>query len=116
MLQFNFNRLFKAKGIDKPTSYLIRNGYSDNFATKVVHNNFRRLNLDDVERLCELLSCTPNDMLQWIPDKDADLTTHPLAPILHTEKVMDLSRTLNSVPFSKLLEIEKIIQSEVNKE
>ena len=116
MLHFNFTRLFKARGITKPTAYMIRQGFSDKFASKVVHNNFRKLNLDDVQRLCELFLCTPNDMLEWVPGTDkTDSATHPLASLIRNEKVMDLSRTLNSVSLEKLLEIEKLIQSHIDK-
>jgi DNA-binding Xre family transcriptional regulator len=116
MLQFNFTRLFNARGISKPTTYMIHQGFSDKFATRVVHNNFRKLNLDDVQRLCEIFICTPNDLLEWRPTKDiANASTHPLASLIRTEKIMDLTRTLNSIPLEKLLEIEKIIQSEIDK-
>jgi DNA-binding Xre family transcriptional regulator len=117
MLHFNFTRIFKAKGIEKPASYLVHHGFSDNFASNVVNNRYRNLRLDDLQRLCELLNCTPNDLLQWIPDRsNSDTANHPLAPLLRTDKIMDLTRTLHSVPFTKLLEIEKLIQGEINKE
>ena len=116
MLYFNFTRLFKAKGINTPAKFLVQHGFSDKFATRVVRNDFRRLNLDDIQRLCELFLCTPNDLLEWRPSTDIENpSTHPLAPLIHTEKVMDLTRTLNSVPLEKLLEIEKLIQSEIDK-
>jgi len=55
--------------------------------------------------------------MQWVPDKSIDdPSTHPLAPLMRSEKVLDLTRTLNSVPFDKLLEIEKLIQTEINKD
>jgi len=117
MLHFNFTRLFRAKGIHTPSKYLVQHGFSDKFATRVVRNDFRKLNIDDVEKLCEIFLCTPNDLLQWVPDsKTSDPSTHPLAPLMRDEKVMDLTRTLNSVPFERLLEIEKLIQEEVNKD
>jgi hypothetical protein len=116
MLYFSFTRIFKAKGIDKPFSYLVNHGFSGNFATAVVSNRYRRLALDDVERLCELFLCTPNDLMQWIPSKkDVDIVSHPLASLYRVEKVMDLTRTLNEVPLDKLLEIEKIIKAEIDK-
>lgn len=68
MLTFNFNRIFKDRGIDKPFSYLVKAGYSDNFATHIVNNRNRRLDLADVEKLCELLQCTPSrppDFIVW---------------------------------------------------
>jgi DNA-binding Xre family transcriptional regulator len=117
MLHFNFTRLFRARGINTPSKFLVQHGFSDKFATRVVRNDFRKLNIDDVEKLCEIFLCTPNDLLQWTPDsKTSDPSTHPLAPLMRDEKVMDLTRTLNSVPFERLLEIEKLIQEEVNKD
>ena len=41
MLTFNFTRIFKARGIDKPFSYLVKVGYSDNFATRIVNNRIK---------------------------------------------------------------------------
>jgi hypothetical protein len=116
MLYFNFTRIFKARGIDRPAGYLVKNGFSDNFATKVVRNGFRRMDLTSIERLCTLLKCTPNEILQWVPDgRDADTANHPLSPLHRVDKVMDLTRTLHAVPYEKLIEIEKLIQSEIDK-
>ena len=89
MLVYNSTRFFKAKGIQKPFTYMVTHGFSDNFATAFVHNRFRKLNLDDVQRLCELLLCTPNDLIQWIPEtKHADNPAHPLRSLKRNTKVM----------------------------
>ena len=110
MLQYNFNRIFKAKGIDKPFSYLKQAGFSDNFSTNVKNDRINRLSLDLLERLCLKLGCTPNDFLEWTPEKDTVLdNNHPLNELKRTDKILDLTRTLNSLPLSKLEEIEKII-------
>ena len=116
MLTFNFTRIFKARGIDRPFSYLVKAGYSDNFATRIANNRVKRLNLKDVERLCELFQCTPNDLLEWIPgSKDADNDKHPLISIKRRDKVNQLTRILNSVPLDKLDEIESVIKKEIER-
>ena len=116
MLAFNFTRIFKARGIDKPFSYLVKGGYSDNFATRIVNNRMQRLNLTDIEKLCELLQCTPNDLLEWIPDsKDSTNDNHPLISIKRSNKVFQLTQILNSVPLDKLSEIENLIKKEMEK-
>jgi len=116
MLTFNFSRIFKARGIDKPFSYLVKVGYSDNFATRIVNNRIKRLDLADLEKLCELLQCTPNDLLEWIPDsKDKTNDKHPLISIKRSDKVFQLSQILNSVPLDKLSEIESMIKKEIEK-
>jgi DNA-binding Xre family transcriptional regulator len=116
MLIFNFNRIFKARGIDKPFTYLIKAGYSDNFATRIVNNRIRRLDLDYTEKLCELLQCTPNDFFEWIPEsKDKNNDKHPLIPIKRSDKVVQLTQMLNSIPIDKLEEIESVIKKEIEK-
>ena len=116
MLTFNFSRIFKARGIDKPFSYLVKVGYSDNFATRIVNNRTKRLDLADIEKLCELFQCTPNDLLEWIPDsKDKTNDNHPLILIKRSDKVVQLTQILNSVPLDKLGEIESVIKKEMER-
>ncbi len=116
MLIFNFSRLFKARGIDKPFTHLVKAGYSDNFATRIVNSRIEKLNLKDVERLCEMLSCTPNDLLEWIPGNDQKSTdSHPLVSLRRTETVLNLTQILSSVPLDKLSDIERLIRNEVEK-
>ena len=116
MLTFNFSRIFKARGIDKPFSYLVKVGYSDNLATRIVNNRVQRLNLADIEKLCELFQCTPNDLLEWIPDsQDKTNDKHPLISIKRSDKVVQLTQILNSVPLDKLGEIESVIKKEMER-
>lgn len=116
MLTFNFTRIFKSRGIDKPFSYLVKLGYSDNFATRIVNNKIERLNLKDIEKLCELFQCTPNDLLEWIPGgNDLNNENHPLISIKRSDKVVQLTKILNSVPLDKLSDIESLIKKEMEK-
>jgi len=74
------------------------------------------MNLKDVEKLCELLQCTPNDLLQWNPSKeDENNENHPLYSIKRSEKVVQLTKVLSSVPLDRLKDIESMIMNEVNK-
>jgi DNA-binding Xre family transcriptional regulator len=117
MLTFNFTRIFKSRGIDKPFSYLVKHGYSDNIATRIVNNRMERLNLKEVEKLCELFQCTPNDFLEWIPgEKDINNEKHPLISIKQNDKVFQLTKILNSVPLDRLGDIENMIKKEIEKQ
>jgi len=114
MLTFNFSRIFKARGIDKPFSYLVKVGYPDNFAARIVNNRIKRLYLADLEKLCEPLQSTPNDLLEWIPEsKDKTNDKHPLISIKRSDKVVQLTQISNSVPLDKLSEIESVIKKEI---
>ncbi len=115
MLTFNFTRIFKVRGINKPFSYLIKLGYSPSFATRITNNRSRRLDLAEIEKLCELLRCTPNDLIEWTPgNNDAANDTHPLMPLMRKDKVAQLTQILNSASIEKLNEIESILRKEMD--
>jgi len=113
MIKFNFTRVFRARGIDKPFSYLVSIGYSANYATRIVNSRIKTLNIKDIEKLCTMLQCTPNDFLEWIPDaKDAANEKHPLISLKRNDKVIQLTQLLNLMPLDKLREIESLINKE----
>ena len=75
-----------------------------------------RLNLKDIEKLCEFFQCTPNDLLEWRPaSKDLNNENHPLISIKRSTKVVQLTTILSSVPLDKLAEIESMLKREIEK-
>lgn len=115
MIEYNFERIFKARGINKPFTYLVKAGFSDNFATKIKNHRVKRIGLKELEKLCVILRCTPNDFYEWTPDVDDKIDKkHPLNIIRKTDKVIDLTKTLNSVPLGELEEIEALIKDKIN--
>ena len=111
MITYNFDRVFKARGIDKPFSFLKRAGLSDSFASRVKNGKVSRLDLKMIERLCLILRCSPNDFMEWMPDDDNQVDKdHPINLIKKTDKVVDITKTLNSVPLDKLDEVDDIIK------
>lgn len=78
------------------------------------NNRILRLNLKELEKLCLLLRCKPNDFCEWIPEKglkvDAD---HPINRIKKSDKVVDLIQTLNSIPLGYLDEIQEVIEEKI---
>lgn len=115
MLKYNFDRVFKAKGIERPFTFIKQAGFSDSFASKVKSSRVNRLSLDLLERLCVKIGCTPNDFLEWTPDKNNNIDkNHPLNELKRTDKILDLTKTLNLLPLSKLEDVERYIK-EFNK-
>ncbi len=116
MLKYNFYRIFKARGIEKPHAYLRKAGFSDNFASKIKNSKTRRIELNELERLCLLLRCTPNDFLEWIPESNTDISdNHPMNNMKKPEHEVDFVKTLNEVPLGKLEELEQILKKHLGK-
>ncbi len=115
MLKFDFPRVFKARGIDRPFSFLVNYGYSTNMATRIVNNRTRQVNLRDIEKLCMILKCTPNDFFDWVPGKsDINMENHPLNALKRSDKSV-LAQLINDIPMDRLADIEKLINKELGK-
>lgn len=114
MLKYSFDRVFKARGIDRPFSYLKRVGFSDNMAVNINRNKVARLHVKDMEQLCLLLHCTPNDFMVWEPENGEKVEdNHPLHKIRRNEDQVAITQMLNSVPLNKLAGIKKLIEEQV---
>jgi len=117
MLRYNFNRVFKARGIERPFTFLKQSGFSDTFASRAKNGRVSRLDLRLIERLCISLRCTPNDFIEWEPGPEQDLDeAHPLHKIRKNDRVIDIARTLNSVPIDKLDEIDQLIRERIKED
>jgi len=103
MLRYNFSRIFRIKGISKPGPYLMENGFKRNTAFKIARNSVYELNNVHLEKLCILLCCTPNDLLEWHPDKNVKVPEdHPIRKLLPAEAIIDLRNIMQDIPVEKI--------------
>jgi hypothetical protein len=77
----------------------------------------KSINLFELEKLCERFDCTPNDLLEWIPDRYAtDIDKHPLRSLIRVDSSANIKAILHSIPISKLEEIEQLIKEKLGTE
>jgi DNA-binding Xre family transcriptional regulator len=111
MLEFSIEKVCKARGIEKPYKFLIKNGFLPATATKLSKGQVEYLRLEYIERICTVLNCSPNDLFEWSPaSKSDEREDHPLFSIRKSEKI-DLVETIKTLPMNKLKEIESLISS-----
>ena len=110
MMQLNLQRIFKMRGIDQPYKFLVQNGFVPFTAHKYKNNKVEAIRLDHIEKLCVLLHCTPNDILEWSPnDLLEDFPEHPLQKIRRKDKKLEIGKMLSKMPIEKLEEIERML-------
>lgn len=106
MLLLDIKPLLKARGVKQPYAYLVKNGFTYSAANMLLYTQKRAINFDQLERLCELLVCTPNDLLVWRPKagveypKDLPLRGLKRKPI--ADEWMDV---VAAMPLEKLKEL-----------
>jgi len=117
MLSIKLKPIFKARGIDKPYSFLVKAGLSPNTATTILNNNRRAIKLDHIETLCIKLNCTPNDLLQWVPDNNSMLNAnHPMHALKTKKTNVNLKQKMQSLTLNQLNEVMDLIEKTTSTE
>jgi DNA-binding Xre family transcriptional regulator len=113
MLTWNLQSVFKARGIERPYTFLVKAGISRHSATSILNNDIFFLRLSHLELLCQKLNCSPNDLLLWVPNPNNPLPKeHPLYKLKKEAPGFDLAETLKTASFEKLNEIKNILSTE----
>ena len=112
MLFFNFDRIFKLKGINRPFTYLTSIGYSSGYATKLANNRVEEINLVRLEKFCRDFNCTPNDILDFRPYQNDTLPSdHVLHTLTKKEISNEITSKINTLPIEKIQQIHDIIKN-----
>lgn len=112
MLSLNLAPIFNARGITRPHAFLVKNGFSNFSASRLINNETVVFRLDHMEKLCNALVCEPNDLLLFTPDKNKQYApNHPLLKLAKDESAGDWPTTLATMPFKELKEAAKKIIS-----
>ena len=106
MLSLDLQHIFKARGIDKPYSFLVKSGFTAHTANSIISGSTRAFKLEHIELLCKILVCEPNDLLSFTTDEDEVLSAdHPLLKLQHAEIDQNWRQTLATIPFKQLKEL-----------
>jgi len=68
-----------------------------------------------MQDFCFWFNFTPNDLLEWTPDKQEDLATSPALMQLIPEKLADFAQLAKDIPMHKVPEFMRKIE-ELKKE
>lgn len=111
MLTYNLKKHFKLRGIISPTKFLIQIGFTKQIAYNIARNNFTSLSPKHLEKLCLSLNCTPNDLMEWEPDKNIENPGKHSLNKLRLTQVADLRNFATDIPFDKMGEFAAEIEA-----
>jgi DNA-binding Xre family transcriptional regulator len=116
MLKINIQRILAGRAIDRPYTYFIKQGFSKNLAARLNTGKMKQMKLANIEKLCLLFQCTPNELLEWVPaEKENDVETQPLRDLIRVNPKVNIRAVLNALPYAQIVEMEKIISEKVKK-
>lgn len=107
MLQLNLKPIFKARGIDRAYTFMVKAGLTPHSANMILNSKSKVFKLEHIELLCKSLNCEPNDLLLWTPDKNSPVAeNHPLHNLSNKAgSASDSISTLRDLPYKQLKEI-----------
>lgn len=109
MLRFNLKRVLELRGVERPYSWLVRNGFVPATASNWARNQIGYVKPEQIERLCLLLNCTPNDLFEWRDDgRNVLAETHALRSLARGSATRSVSELARDIPADKL---EKMIDT-----
>jgi len=113
MLKFDVHPLLKLKGAKTTAAYLRDFGVTENKAKHLINKNVKFIAISDIEKLCRIFNCTPNDLFTFeepaskpLPQNSAlrQLVRTPLPSL--PELVSDLSAEQASALVNKIIEFK----------
>ncbi len=106
MIRWNLKRIFTAKGILKPNKFLIQNGHSKSYASSLMNDTVYSISLKKLEQLCVSLNCTPNDLFDFVPDKNVTVPEgHALQGIRKHGAIEEVAKLMRDLPMEKIEEM-----------
>ena len=67
MLNLDINHLLELREIENPRKFLVKNGFTYSAAGRLLKNEIAGTR--NIEKLCLVLNCTPDDLFNWTSDK-----------------------------------------------
>ncbi len=110
MLYLNIKNVCNLRGIDNPHQFLRKNGFTIHTTHRLVNNTLEGISYRNLEKLCIILNCTPNDLISFAPPKDSTIpSTHPIHKLNHKNTSAPLGTTLKSLPLETINELRNYL-------
>jgi putative transcriptional regulator len=110
MLYLNVGRVMNLRGIIKRFAFLHKNGFIRSSAAAMANNQTWQIKFEQLEKLCLLLNCTPNDLFQWKPDENQAVSENTaLKALIRTDIGTQLSQIVKDMPIEKLEKVKEML-------
>jgi DNA-binding Xre family transcriptional regulator len=111
MLVFNIRRVLAIRGIGRALDFMTKNGFTRASAVNIYNFYVSNIKVKNLEKLCRLLNCTPNDFFEWraVENEEPIAETHALNS-LRRDKTAEINNLMKEIPLEKLSEVEGFLK------
>jgi len=110
MLKFNVASLLLERGIDNPAKFLTTGGITYHTATRLLSRRLRQLTFENMEKICLICSCTPNELFAWEKEGlEGVAADHPLHKLIPKPPVPTPIERIKKLPKEKLIKLKELL-------
>lgn len=110
MLSLNVKRMMRLRGVENHYHLMLELGFVPSTARAFLSGEIVLIKLEQLEKLCVALNCTPNDLLEWRPNASQNVSeTHSMNGLKRSAD-KDLPKLLSEIPPEKFAQIIEILQ------
>jgi DNA-binding Xre family transcriptional regulator len=111
MLQLQISRVMRIRGIRNPYKFLRDLGISHTVVHRFLSGKSKGFKMDQLQKICLALYCTPNDLMDWDNTQSALSEDHPIQQ-LNREEVSITLEDLRKLPLERMKDIQKMLEAE----
>ena len=112
MLYLDLLKICSNKGIEDPRRWLVKNGFSQVAASRMIKPIYESINYATLEKLCILLHCTPSDLMSWQPKEGSTIPdNHPLQQMKRQPPEKSINKRLKTLPPEKLAALQQFLDT-----
>ena len=100
----------RLRGIDQHYHLMLKLGFVPSTARSFLSGEITLIKLEQIEKLCVALNCTPNDLLEWRPPENQANPDEQALIKLKRGGEEDLPKLLSEIPSDKFEQILDILQ------
>lgn len=111
MLILNTRELTNRRGIKHAYKFLRENGFSKHKIRLFHTGKCNNIKLKDLEKLCEIFNCTPNDIFNWKPDIESKLAANHQLHKLEKKTGVNLAEITTDMSNEEVEDFSKRIEA-----
>lgn len=111
MLILNVKALLQQQGHVYPQRHLVSHGFTQHTASRLLNNVTKTISYADLEKLCMLCRCTPDDLFVWEPGAGMENTEkNPLHKLRPKPNPHNPVESIKRLPLKKLQALQEFIE------
>lgn len=108
MLRIDLFRFMASREILAPRRFLMSQGFSYHMAGRLLREQSESISYGNLEKLCHIFNCTPNDLYSWDPMGEC-ADNKALSKLAGRTRQSSILGKLKQLPDSKLDQIRQLV-------